>query len=291
MILENHSNFADHIIIVASSRYVNDELFEDLDNIKFISNDKTLFKQQNGEEIFSFKTLENNVNLGYELLKNRAYDVAIHIHINQYIPLLSFNSLKSQCERMLNKNMPFTWLYKIYQCGYLLFNADRRVPWILNLKGDFKHQIESDSLRLLDKNEYTHIQTGSYKKFNNRAIVDIFGEFTIDDAREKYEFTIKELMILNNSYDPLNAEKLKFNEKRISKQSIEELSKQVKDDREREILKLRFGTEDGWDCTLQEIGERYGVTRERIRQIEAKVLGYLREIAKRKRLEELVSKQ
>ena len=67
---------------------------------------------------------------------------------------------------------------------------------------------------------------------------------------------------------------------------IEELIKQVKDDREREILKLRFGTEDGWDCTLQEIGERYGVTRERIRQIEAKVLGYLRDIAKRRRLEE-----
>jgi len=240
MILENHSNFADHIIIVASSRYVNEELFEDLDNIKFISNEKTLFKQQNGEEIFSFKTLENNVNMGYELLKNRGYDVAIHIHINQYIPLLNFNSLKSQCERMLNKNMPFTWLYKIYQCGHLLFNADKRVPWILNLKGDFKHQIESDSLRLLDKNEYTRIQTGSYKKFNTRAIVDIFGEFTIDDAREKHEFTIKELMILSNSYDPLNTEKLKFNEsfwinymqkkfneKRISKQSIDELGKLV----------------------------------------------------------------
>jgi len=73
---------------------------------------------------------------------------------------------------------------------------------------------------------------------------------------------------------------------RYLKKEIEELIKQVKDDREREILKLRFGTEDGWDCTLQEIGERYGVTRERIRQIEAKVLAYLREIAKRKRLEE-----
>jgi len=70
------------------------------------------------------------------------------------------------------------------------------------------------------------------------------------------------------------------------KKEIEELIKQIKDDREREILKLRFGTEDGWDCTLQEIGERYGVTRERIRQIEAKVLSYLREIAKKKRLEE-----
>jgi len=73
---------------------------------------------------------------------------------------------------------------------------------------------------------------------------------------------------------------------RYLKKEIEELIKQVKDDREREILKLRFGTEDGWDCTLQEIGERYGVTRERIRQIEAKVLAQLREIARQRRLEE-----
>ncbi len=73
---------------------------------------------------------------------------------------------------------------------------------------------------------------------------------------------------------------------RYLKKEIEELIKQVKDDREREILKLRFGTEDGWDCTLQEIGERYGVTRERIRQIEAKVLAYLRQIAEKRGLQE-----
>lgn len=70
------------------------------------------------------------------------------------------------------------------------------------------------------------------------------------------------------------------------KKEIEDLIEEIKDNREREILKLRFGTEDGWDCTLQEIGERYGVTRERIRQIEAKVLARLREIAKKRMLEE-----
>ena len=70
------------------------------------------------------------------------------------------------------------------------------------------------------------------------------------------------------------------------KREIEHLIQQVKDTRERQILKLRFGTEDGWDCTLQEIGEKYGVTRERIRQIEAKVLDQLREIARERMLEQ-----
>ncbi len=76
---------------------------------------------------------------------------------------------------------------------------------------------------------------------------------------------------------------------RCLKKEMDKLIQEVKDRREREILKLRFGTEDGWDCTLQEIGEKYGVTRERIRQIEAKVLTQLKEIAKKRMLEEYLS--
>ena len=76
---------------------------------------------------------------------------------------------------------------------------------------------------------------------------------------------------------------------RCLKKEIDKLIQEIKDRREREILKLRFGTEDGWDCTLQEIGEKYGVTRERIRQIEAKVLTQLREVAKKRMLEEYLN--
>ena len=46
--------------------------------------------------------------------------------------------------------------------------------------------------------------------------------------------------------------------------------------REQEVLKMRFGLDDGYSLTLEEVGLYFEVTRERIRQIEAKALRRLR---------------
>ena len=47
-------------------------------------------------------------------------------------------------------------------------------------------------------------------------------------------------------------------------------------DREKEVVRLRFGLDDGQARTLEEVGREFGVTRERIRQIESKTLAKLR---------------
>ena len=47
-------------------------------------------------------------------------------------------------------------------------------------------------------------------------------------------------------------------------------------DRERKVIQLRFGLNDGHPRTLEEVGREFGVTRERIRQIESKTLSKLR---------------
>ena len=53
---------------------------------------------------------------------------------------------------------------------------------------------------------------------------------------------------------------------------------------ERRVLQLRFGIEDGRSRTLEEVGREFGVTRERIRQIESNTLRKLLDPSRRKRL-------
>jgi RNA polymerase primary sigma factor len=56
-------------------------------------------------------------------------------------------------------------------------------------------------------------------------------------------------------------------------------------EREREVLEQRFGLKDGYSRTLEEVGRQFQVTRERIRQIEAKALRKMRHPTRIRKLE------
>ncbi|MCC7492923.1 MAG: RNA polymerase sigma factor RpoD [Fimbriimonadaceae bacterium] len=58
--------------------------------------------------------------------------------------------------------------------------------------------------------------------------------------------------------------------------------------RERDVLRMRYGLDDGWPRTLEEVGQHFEVTRERIRQIEAKALKKLRHPSKMRQLRDYI---
>jgi RNA polymerase primary sigma factor len=55
-------------------------------------------------------------------------------------------------------------------------------------------------------------------------------------------------------------------------------------ERERRVVRMRFGLDDGQVRTLEEVGKEFGVTRERVRQIESKTLAKLRQPGRRGKL-------
>ena len=70
---------------------------------------------------------------------------------------------------------------------------------------------------------------------------------------------------------------------RAVEEALAELS-----EREQEVVRMRFGLEDGRARTLEEVGKEFGVTRERIRQIEAKTLAKLRHPQRSQKLKEFL---
>lgn len=73
----------------------------------------------------------------------------------------------------------------------------------------------------------------------------------------------------------------------LLKEQLEEVLETLTE-REEKVLKLRFGLEDGRSRTLEEVGKEFNVTRERIRQIEAKALRKLRHPSRSKKLKDFL---
>lgn len=83
--------------------------------------------------------------------------------------------------------------------------------------------------------------------------------------------------------DKDNESPLKYANTSLLKDKLDEVLTELTD-REERVIRLRYGLDDGRNHTLEEVGKEFGVTRERIRQIEAKAIKKLRHPARSKQL-------
>jgi len=103
--------------------------------------------------------------------------------------------------------------------------------------------------------------------------------YPLIDQNEDFTLTIDDILPNNDqNYDLFSQMEITF-----IKKIIDELLNTLSE-REREIIYLRFGFKDGTPKTLEEIGKIFGITRERVRQIEAKIIKKFKHPSKRKYL-------
>ena len=101
---------------------------------------------------------------------------------------------------------------------------------------------------------------------------------SLDDIYEMFLKKIEKEEVQEKVFQNINTDIFYWNdniyeeiEQRALRETLENLMVELKD-REQEILKARYGFEDGVEKTLEEVGQTFGVTRERIRQIESTAL-------------------
>ena len=126
------------------------------------------------------------------------------------------------------------------------------------------------------------------KKITRKLAQELSRKPTEEELAVEMNISVSKLReIIKVAQEPLSLETVKTVAQELLREDLAEVLSGLSP-RERDVLRLRFGMDDGRQRTLEEVGQLFGVTRERIRQIEAKALRKLRHPNRSKKLKEYI---
>jgi len=137
-------------------------------------------------------------------------------------------------------------------------------------------------IRAIEKFDYS--KGNKFSTYASWAIMKNFARSIPAEHTQLDRFRTGNDEIFQNSSDDRTSQ---FEEELINRQQrqlIQEILGQL-DEREKDIITYRYGLDEGEPQTLEQVGQRFGVTKERIRQIEARALRKLRKIAQEEKLD------
>jgi RNA polymerase sigma factor (sigma-70 family) len=143
----------------------------------------------------------------------------------------------------------------------------------------------SDDLAWKYGRDPTHAEIAEEMKISVDEVTQIFQFLQLPLSRES-TIAEEEDSNLGDSIEDLSSlYPVDIESRQLLRKQIEEVFSTLSP-REQQVLELRFGLEDGRSRTLEEVGKEFNVTRERIRQIEAKALSKLRHPSRSRKLKE-----
>ena len=126
------------------------------------------------------------------------------------------------------------------------------------------------------------------KKISSQLLHENGHDPTADEIAERLDMPVERVReIIRIAQDPVSPAPAEAASLLLLKEQLNEVLSTLTD-REAKVLRLRFGLEDGRSRTLEEVGKEFEVTRERIRQIEAKALRKLRHPSRSKKVRDFL---
>lgn len=176
----------------------------------------------------------------------------------------------------VHKKDPFFSAYPtLKECGYInepeLFEKEDAIQLLSNRLSFTKEQTEDVLVAATPFESFEEL----YSMFCEN--IDVFEK---DESEDEMEIQMPRELITENDLDDQVAATM-------LKDQLDEVLNTLTD-RERKVLDLRYGLTDGEEKTLEEVGQEFNVTRERVRQIEAKALRKLRHPSRSRKLRDYI---